>query len=122
MKTKTAWITLAVGLVPMLTGTGLTQEAVKASLPADPGARTPAPVKPITISGRVNNDGNTLVDGNGDFWTVANPEVLKDYAGRQVTVKGNRAAGARVMRALSIRPVRNPQTYSARWDDSAFRR
>ena len=122
MNAKTAWLTLVVGLIPMLTGTGLTQEAVKASSPPDQSARTPSPARRATISGRVKNEGNTLVDRNGGTWTVANPEVLKDYAGRQVIVKGNGNVDAKTIRVLSIQPGREPISYSANWGDSAFRR
>jgi hypothetical protein len=123
MNTKTAWLTLVVGLIPMLTGTGLTQDAAKVGFSPHQGACTPPLAeRAISISGRASNDGNALVDRNGDIWTVANPEVLRDYAGRQVSLKGHGNAGAKTIRVLSIRPGREAMTYSARWDDSAFRR
>ena len=122
MKTKTAWLTLVVGLVPMLTGTAVTQDSLNAGSPPRQGARTPSLAKRAAVSGRVNSNGNALVDRNGNIWTLTNPEVLKDYAGQLVSVKGQGNADAKRIRVLSIRPNRETMTYSAKWDDSAFRR
>ena len=122
MKTKTAWLTLVVGLIPMLTGTAVTQDSVNAGSPPRQGARTPSWAKRATVSGRVSSDGNALVDRKGNIWTLTNPEVLRDYAGQHVSVKGQGNADTKTIRVLSIRPTRELMTYSAKWDDSAFRR
>lgn len=44
-------------------------------------------VRAVMLSGRISNDGKTLVSEDQDKWKVSNPDVLAGQLGRIVTVK-----------------------------------
>lgn len=46
-----------------------------------------ASTKAVSLSGKLSDDGKTLVDKDGKSWTVGNPEALKGHEGHEVTLK-----------------------------------
>jgi hypothetical protein len=48
------------------------------------------PMKAVSMSGKVSNDGKTFINDKGNHtWTVSNPDALKGHEGHQVKVKGH---------------------------------
>jgi hypothetical protein len=43
--------------------------------------------KPLTVLGKVGNDGKTFVTDIDTEWSVSNADILKGYEGRPATVK-----------------------------------
>jgi hypothetical protein len=84
----------------------------------------PASTKPKTISGKVGEDGRTLTTAKNNLWTIANPDILKEHAGRQVRVKCQVSSNAEatVIQILSIRIIPSEVKFTANPSDAAFRR
>lgn len=77
--------------------------------------------KSITISGRVSEDGKSLIAKNGESWPVTNPGMLTSLENQLVKVKCEIAANHGV-RVVSLKILATPVTYHANPGDSAFRR
>lgn len=77
--------------------------------------------KSFTISGRVSEDGKTLIAKGGESWLVTNPDVLASHARQQVKVKCETSAGHSI-RVFSLKILAPPATYHANPGDSVFRR
>jgi len=78
--------------------------------------------KATLIAGQLSLDGKSLISENNDVWTVANPEVLAGYQGRQISLKCQVLAGKKEIHVFSVEPgLRNVKLASNR-GDSAFRR
>lgn len=84
-------------------------------------ARKSATVKPITISGRVSEDGKILITKKGELLSVTNPATLAGHENQAVKVKCETSADHSV-RVVSIKIVAAPATYHFNPNDSAFRR
>jgi hypothetical protein len=84
----------------------------------------PASTKPKTISGKVGEDGRTIVTAKNNLWTIANPDILKEHAGRQVRVKCQISsnAEANVIQILSVKIIPSEAKFTANPGDAAFRR
>jgi len=86
--------------------------------------QTPSSIskKIARISGTVASDAKTFVsDAQGKIWTIANPDAVRNYEGRHVTLRANldRVNGSVNVKSVRIVP---DQTYHASMDDAAFRR
>ena len=78
--------------------------------------------KAITISGRVSEDGKSLIAKNGEPWTVANLGALAGHENQQVKIKCLKILADHQLHVLSIKAVAAPATYHVYPSDSAFRR
>ena len=81
-----------------------------------------ATAKSITISGRVSEDGKSLIAKNGEPWSVTNPDALTGHESQQVKVKCQVFSASYDVRVLSVKTVAAQVKYSANPGDSAFRR
>ena len=77
--------------------------------------------KSITISGRVSEDGKSLIAKNGESWWATNPGALASHENQQVKIKCETSADHSI-RVLSLKTLATPVTYHANPGDSAFRR
>ena len=59
--------------------------------------------KANSISGKVSDDGKSIVDKDGKSWTVSNPEALKGHEGHQVTLKGDVDSSKNEVRVDSVK-------------------
>lgn len=78
--------------------------------------------KTLTISGRVSEDGKSLIAKNGERWSVANPDALAEHVSQQVKVKCQISSPTHDIRVLSLKTMATPVTYHVNPGDSAFRR
>jgi hypothetical protein len=76
--------------------------------------------KAVTLSGRVSDDGRTLVSEDQDRWEVNNPGTLVSHAGRVVTVKCQLSPDQGSIHVLSVKAAETK--YVAAHGDAAFRR
>jgi hypothetical protein len=77
--------------------------------------------KSITISGRVSQDGKSLIAKNGESWSVTNPDTLAAHQNQQVKVKCETSIDHSI-RVLSVRTLATPASFHPNPSDSAFRR
>jgi hypothetical protein len=79
--------------------------------------------KPLTVSGKVSNDGKTLMTDIDSVWGISNADALRDYEGRRVTVRCYVDTDRGQIHILSVRKKEESELkYAARHGDSAFRR
>lgn len=78
--------------------------------------------KPLTVSGKVSNDGKSLLTDIDTEWTVSNADALKGHEGRLVRVKCFVDTEKNMIKVLSVRRDDSDSNYAARHTDSAFRR
>lgn len=78
--------------------------------------------KAITMSGRVSEDGKSLIAKNGESWSVMNPDALARHVSQQVKIKCQIGSAAHDIRVLSVRTMATPATFHPNPGDSAFRR
>ncbi|OLC93214.1 MAG: hypothetical protein DMG35_05365 [Acidobacteria bacterium] len=78
--------------------------------------------KSITISGRVSEDGKSVIARNGEPWSVTNPGALAGHENQQVKVKCQKTSADHSVRVLSVKTVATPTMYHVNPSDSAFRR
>jgi hypothetical protein len=78
--------------------------------------------KAVTISGRVSEDGKSLIAKNGEPWSITNPGSLAGHESRQVKIKCRKLSADHRIQVLSVKTVATPTTYHANPNDSAFRR
>lgn len=78
--------------------------------------------KSITISGRVSEDGKSLIAKNGEPWSVTNPGALAGHESQQVKVKCQKASADHHILVLSVKTVATQTKYAVNLGDSAFRR
>lgn len=90
------------------------------------GAQTNAVVstaKPLVVSGRVSQDGKTLLTDIDSTWNVANREALKGLEGLVVRVKCFVNTEKNSLQILSVKKDNaESKPTAARYSDSAFRR
>ena len=78
--------------------------------------------KVVNISGSIGSDAKTLVsDRDQRAWIVANPDALKNSAGRHVTIHGYVNSSTSEIVVISVKTV-TEETTVAKLDDAAFRR
>lgn len=78
--------------------------------------------KAITMSGRVGEDGKSLIAKNGESWSVMNPDALAGHVSQQVKVKCQISSATHDIRVFSVKILATPVTYHVNPGDSAFRR
>jgi hypothetical protein len=78
--------------------------------------------KASTISGKVSQDGKSLIGKNGEPWLVANPATLAGHEGQQVNVKCQLSSVGHDIRVLSVKTVATQTKYAVNLGDAAFRR
>jgi hypothetical protein len=100
------WILTFATVALLLSGTAAAQNKTKA----------------LTISGKVGDDGKTLLGQNNSTWSVLNPDTLVGHAGQQVKVKCRVSPENHDIRILSVKALDAQTTYVANKGDSAFRR
>jgi hypothetical protein len=119
------WILFPLVAICLWPAGALAQDSAKPDAVAQASLSSkPASTKPKTISGKVGEDGRTIVTAKNNLWTIANPDILKDHAGRQVRVKCQIASNAEasVIQILSIRIFPSEVKFTANPSDAAFRR
>ena len=78
--------------------------------------------KAARLSGTVSDDGRFFVaDLDDAVWTVTNPEALRSYSGRRVTLQVQTRPATDELRVLCVKP-REVELSPARLGDAAFRR
>lgn len=79
--------------------------------------------KPLMVSGKVSNDGKTLMTDIDSEWTIGNVEALRGHEGRLVKVKCYVDTAKNRIQILSVKKDDSQSNYAAaRYADSAFRR
>ena len=78
--------------------------------------------KAVTISGRVSEDGKSLITRDGQAWPITNLGALSGHEGRQVKAKCQIASGTHDILVLSFRTVATQIKYAANSGDAVFRR
>jgi hypothetical protein len=78
--------------------------------------------KAIAISGRVSEDGKSLIAKNGEPWSVTNPDALAGHESQWVKVKGEQASLDHHIRVRSVRILATPTTHGVNLGDANFRR
>lgn len=107
---------LAFGL--LLCGSVLAQQSDKGNIVGKDSYGRRA--KPVDMTGKVSNDGNTFVEGwSQRVCVIKNVDMLKGYEGQDVFVRAKIALEPNVIQVISIK---RQVSYRANWGDSAFRR
>ncbi len=78
--------------------------------------------KASTVSGKVSEDGKSLIGKNGEPWLVANPGALAGHEGQQVKVKCQISSGSHDIRVVSVKKAATQTKYAVNLGDAAFRR
>lgn len=88
------------------------QDSVKQdSMTSSPTSTSTLSTNPMSISGKVSDDGKTFVsDNDSKSWTVSNPEALKGHEGHQVTVSANVNADKNEVQVLSVKMIEADKT------------
>jgi hypothetical protein len=96
----------------------------KPNLASDPANAQPSATsrKTLTISGKVSDDGKTLITDIDSEWNVSNAEALKGHEGSRVTAKCYVDRERDTLHVISARSEQGALRYAARRGDSAFRR
>jgi hypothetical protein len=119
------WILFPLAVVCLWPATALSQDSAKPDAVAQTSLNSkPASTKPKTISGKVGEHGRTILTAKNNLWTIANPYILKEHAGRQVRVKCQISsnAEAKVIQILSVKIIPSEVKSTANPSDAAFRR
>jgi hypothetical protein len=82
----------------------------------------PSTAKSINMSGRVSEDGKSLIKKNSETWSVTNPGALAGHESQQVKVKCQKTSADHHIQVLSVKTMPMPTTYHVNPSDSAFRR
>ena len=100
------------GIVSMMSLMAIAQETTKQdtvkqdSMTSSPTSTSTLSTNPMSISGKVSDDGKTFVsDNDSKSWTVSNPEALKGHEGHQVTVSANVNADKNEVQVLSVKMI-----------------
>jgi hypothetical protein len=97
---------------------GVALWCASASFAASDNTR-PAAVKGVNLAGKVSADGKKLVTDDDNSWIVSNPEVLKGFENRYITVKCRIDPDKHALRIMSVETRGNNEP---RLHDAAFRR
>jgi hypothetical protein len=83
------------------------QDTVKQdSVTSSPTSASTLSTDPMSISGKVSDDGKTFVsDKDSKSWTVSNPDALKGHEGHQVTLSANVNADKNEVQVLSVKMI-----------------
>ena len=101
------------GIALMMSLMAIAQETTKQdtvkqdSMTSSPTSTSTLSTNPMSISGKVSDDGKTFVsDNDSKSWTVSNPEALKGHEGHQVTVSANVNADKNEVQILSVKMIK----------------
>jgi len=97
----------------------LAQDQAKPAKSDNPGAWATG-AKPLTVSGKIGNDGKTFLTDIDTEWNVSNAEAVKGYEGRLATVKCFVDPERNRIRVLSVKA--SDVKTASKTGDSAFRR
>jgi len=107
---KLIFVTFGVAL--MMSLMAIAQETAKQdtvkqdSVTSSPTSTSTLSTNPMSISGKVSDDGKTFVsDKDSKSWTVSNPDALKGHEGHQVTVSANVNADKNEVQVLSVKMI-----------------
>ena len=107
---KLIFVTFGVAL--MMSLMAIAQETTKQdtvkqdSVTSSPTSTSTLSTNPMSISGKVSDDGKTFVsDKDSKSWTVSNPDALKGHEGHQVTVSANVNADKNEVQVLSVKMI-----------------
>lgn len=114
MRSIVAKLTILLLLTP---GIVFAQGKLESATPADTSPR-----RTLIISGRVSDDGKSLMTDLDSEWAVSNSSALKGHEGRLVRVKCYVDAEKNRIQIVSVRKIPDESNYAARTMDSAFRR
>jgi len=78
--------------------------------------------KAFIMSGKISEDGRSLIERTGQPWSVTNPEALVGNKDQQVKIKCRISPGSHDIFVLSVKTATPQKTYAANLGDSAFRR
>jgi len=107
----------ALSLALIVSGLALAQNQAK---PSESSNTLAAGTKPLTVAGKVSNDGKTFVTDIDAEWSVSNADALKGYEGRLATVKCYVDPEHNRLHVVSVKSTE--VKYASRQGDSAFRR
>jgi hypothetical protein len=62
-----------------------------------------ASTKPVSLLGKISEDGKMFVDKDNKSWTVTNPEALKGHEGHEVTVKAHVDAAKNEIHVVTVK-------------------
>jgi hypothetical protein len=113
-----------IAIVLLISGITFAQVQAGPATPAHSAAATAktATAKTLTVSGRVSEDGKTLLTDLDSEWAVSNADALKGHEGHLVTVKCYVDSERNRIQILSVKKVSSQSEYAAHSLDSAFRR
>lgn len=111
---------LTSGVLTMLVLLSLLTSIQASPLPGESTRSAEVYGKGVSISGKVNGDGQTFLADDDNKWVVSNPGALKGQEGRYVTLKCRMDLNRRAIHVLSVQQDQ-PGTKHA-GGDSAFRR
>ncbi|HXY48072.1 MAG TPA: hypothetical protein VEI01_01385 [Terriglobales bacterium] len=77
--------------------------------------------KPVTLTGRVSQDGRILMADQGTNWILSNTQAVKGHEGRLVTVKCTLEPAQNRLHVLSVKGSSETR-FAVNLGDSAFRR
>jgi len=80
-----------------------------------------AKLKPVTLTGRVSQDGQMLMADKGTSWILSNTQAVKGHEGRLVTVKCTLEPAQNRVHVLSVKGSSEAR-FAVNLGDSAFRR
>jgi hypothetical protein len=86
------------------------------------GQRKSTAPKASTISGKVSQDGKSLIGKNSEPWLVENPGALAGYEGQQVKVKCRLSSAPHNIKVVSVKTLATQTKYAVNLGDAAFRR
>ena len=83
------------------------QDTIKQdSMTSSPTSNSTLSTNPMSISGKVSDDGKTFVsDKDSKSWTVSNPDALKGHEGHQVTLSANVNGDKNELQVLSVKMI-----------------
>ena len=100
------------GIALMMSLMAIAQETTKQdtvkqdSVTSSPTSASTLSTDPMSISGKVSDDGKTFVsDKDSKSWTVSNPDALKGHEGHQVTLSANVNADKNEVQVLSVKMI-----------------
>jgi hypothetical protein len=107
-------VVLSILAVPLLmAGTAVGQSNAKGSSNSR---------RSLTISGKVSEDGKSVIERNGKSWSVTNPATLAGHQNQPVRVKCQISPDSLDIRVLSVKMEATHINYAVNRGDSAFRR
>jgi hypothetical protein len=113
---------LAVTFLALSSGLARAQDTPPSTnMPDQSASRLPVP-KALVVSGKVSNDGRTLLTDLDTEWNISNSEILKGREGSLVTLKCYVDSDRNQIRVLSVKTAQPETKYASRQGDSAFRR